>query len=174
MVKKKIYFAYGSNLNLMQMHERCPDAEKIGSALLEGYCLAFKGNTKGRAYLTIEKREGAFVPIGVFYISERDEKRLDAYEGYPTFYGKEKITLPLQTKEKKELPDIVTGLIYVMNPRYTYNEPSSYYLEACLQGYKEFQFDYDVLRQALSETKIEKKNQLKRTFLPTNNTPQKN
>ena len=31
---KKVYLAYGSNLNLEQMGERCPDAAVIGTTVL--------------------------------------------------------------------------------------------------------------------------------------------
>lgn len=156
----RIYFAYGSNLNLMDMKERCPEAKRIGSTFLEGYCLAFKGNARGKAYLIIEKREGAYVPIGIFSIAEEDEKRLDIYEGYPTLYKKERITLPM--KETNASSNTITGLIYIMHPYYGYNIPSLYYFETCLKGYKEFHFDSELLNQALKDSEKAKKKQLKR------------
>ena len=44
MSKKRYYLAYGSNLNRKQMQMRCPGAKPIGTALLEGYELLFKGS----------------------------------------------------------------------------------------------------------------------------------
>lgn len=34
---ERLYFAYGSNINLEQMADRCPAAEVVGTAVLDGY-----------------------------------------------------------------------------------------------------------------------------------------
>ena len=47
MNKKRYYLAYGSNLNRKQMEMRCPGAKVVGTALLEGYELLFKGSKTG-------------------------------------------------------------------------------------------------------------------------------
>ena len=39
----KLYGAYGSNLNLKQMHIRCPNAKPVCSFYLENFNLVFKG-----------------------------------------------------------------------------------------------------------------------------------
>ena len=39
----KLYFAYGSNLNLTQMANRCPQAKQLGSAYLPNWRLVFRG-----------------------------------------------------------------------------------------------------------------------------------
>ena len=38
----KLYFAYGSNMNPIQMRLRCPNSEAIASATLKGYISNFK------------------------------------------------------------------------------------------------------------------------------------
>ena len=55
----KYYLAYGSNLNKEQMQMRCPGAVPIGTMLLKGFELQFKGP------LTIKKKNGGRVPIGI-------------------------------------------------------------------------------------------------------------
>ena len=40
----KYYIAYGSNMNLKQMAERCPTAERIGIGKVKNYELQFKGS----------------------------------------------------------------------------------------------------------------------------------
>ena len=100
---KKYYLAYGSNLNIPQMQFRCPEARIVGTAVIEGYRLLFKGSKTG-SYLTIEKAEGYEVPVGVWEVSERDERNLDRYEGYPTFYYKKEMQLKVK--------GIRTGRIY--------------------------------------------------------------
>ena len=41
--KEKLYFAYGSNMNLNQMAFRCPDAQVIDTVRLENYRLVIVG-----------------------------------------------------------------------------------------------------------------------------------
>ena len=41
---KKYYLAYGSNLNLEHMAQRCPSAKPIGVTTLENYRLVYKGS----------------------------------------------------------------------------------------------------------------------------------
>ena len=79
--------AYGSNLSMAQMAQRCPDAIYVGTAEIKDYQLLFKGSQSG-SYLTVEPKKGSTVPVLVWRISERDEHYLDRYEGYPSFYYK--------------------------------------------------------------------------------------
>ena len=51
----KYYLAYGSNLSMAQMAQRCPDAVYVGTAELKDYQLLFKGSQSG-SYLTVEPR----------------------------------------------------------------------------------------------------------------------
>ena len=46
-MKKRLYFAYGSNCNLGQMARRCPAAKKVGPVTLDGYRLTFNGKRSG-------------------------------------------------------------------------------------------------------------------------------
>ena len=41
-MENKVYIAYGSNLNLPQMRERCPGAQVIGTSVIDGYGLLFR------------------------------------------------------------------------------------------------------------------------------------
>ena len=97
---KKFYLAYGSNLNVKQMQFRCPDARIVGTAEIPNYQLLFKGSKTG-SYLTIEPKQGCTVPAAVWSVSERDELALDRYEGYPHFYYKTELELPLAETRKK-------------------------------------------------------------------------
>ena len=85
---KRYYLAYGSNLNLQQMSSRCPDAKKVGIAVLRGYRLMFKGSASGN-YLTIEKADGYFVPVGVTRAKDKfifvgDKEAIDKLSGDET------------------------------------------------------------------------------------------
>ena len=54
-MKKKLYIAYGSNMDTGQMAFRCPSAKFIGISEINGYELLFKGSRTG-SYATIEKK----------------------------------------------------------------------------------------------------------------------
>ena len=47
---------------------------------------------------TIEPCEGKSVPVLLWTVGKKDELALDRYEGYPTFYEKENISI-VQTKK---------------------------------------------------------------------------
>ena len=54
----KLYFAYGSNINLDQMARRCPAADVVGPVILEDYKLLFRGNYRGNGVATIKPHKG--------------------------------------------------------------------------------------------------------------------
>jgi len=146
----KYYLAYGSNLNIDQMSLRCPYSIPLGKSYLKDYRLVFKGLERSRSYLTIEESEGSIVPIGIYLITEEDEKQLDLYEGYPSSY--EKTHLPIEFNN-----ETITGLIYIMQPYFSYNIPSNGYLNTCLKGYQDFSFKEDYLLEALNISNSKKK-----------------
>lgn len=143
---KRLYLAYGSNLNLEQMKRRCPTATVYGKGVIEGYRLLFKG-TKGNAYLTIEPHQGEAVPVVVWDIKPKDEMALDRYEGYPNFYHKEDMTIELEHGEK------VKAMVYIMTnkmiDRIHLNLPSERYLLTVAEGYKSAGFDIGTIHKAL-------------------------
>lgn len=140
---KKFYLAYGSNLNVKQMQFRCPDARIVGIAEIPNYQLLFKGSKTG-SYLTIEPKQGCTVPAAVWSVSERDELALDRYEGYPHFYYKTELELPLAETGKK-----LTAFVYIMHEERKLGIPTSAYIRTCVDGYRQFGFDLKHLRKAV-------------------------
>ena len=136
-----IYLAYGSNLNLQQMKQRCPYAIPIGVATLPDYRLLFRGGSRS-AVATIEPFEGGSVPVLLWDITPRDEEALDCYEGWPRLYRKEMITVELHGKP-------VDAMVYIMNSG-ELGQPSSYYLNAIREGYESAGFDTAILDAALA------------------------
>ena len=63
-MSKRLYVAYGSNLNIRQMKYRCPGAKLYGTGEIENYELQFKGHSDS-AFATIAPKEGASVPVAV-------------------------------------------------------------------------------------------------------------
>ena len=128
----KLYVAYGSNLNKEQMCYRCPAAKFVGTGIIEGYELQFKGALHG-ACATIAPKEGTAVPVGIWTIQRADEKRLDIYEGYHehghSFYNKEQISV------KMDDGSTITGMVYIMDPRMDFGNPSAGYYDIVHRGY---------------------------------------
>lgn len=144
---KRYYVAYGSNLNVEQMTYRCPDAVIFGTAEIPDYRLMFKGSKTG-SYLTIEKEEGVNVPVGVWAVSEADEKHLDIYEGYPTFYYKTEMTLSVKNARTGKTSRRKC-FVYIMHEDRKLGIPTRRYVEICKQGYKDFGFKLQHLIDAI-------------------------
>jgi hypothetical protein len=143
-MKNKLYIAYGSNLNLPQMVQRCPTAEVVGASEVKDYALLFRGGRNG-AVATIEPCEGASVPVLLWKITPRDEEALDIYEGYPRFYDKQVIELPLDG-------ETISAMVYVMTPGYRLGYPSEFYYNTIREGYENAGFDPAVLERAVDYT----------------------
>ena len=147
---KRYYLAYGSNLNVRQMAWRCPTAKAVGTAIIKDYELLFKGSKSG-AYLTIEPKVGAEVPVAVWSVEPSDEERLDVYEGYPTFYYKSELDLPVKYFSGKTV--VRTAFVYIMHVERPLVLPSGSYVRTCLEGYGNFDFDESILLAALNNSR---------------------
>ena len=150
---KRYYLAYGSNLNVRQMKFRCPTARVVGTAVIEGYELLFKGSKSG-SYLTIEPKEGSEVPVAVWEVLEQDELNLDRYEGFPTFYYKKEMQVVMKgiRSGKERIRD---AFVYIMHEDRTHGIPSWHYVETCVSGYKTFGFDENLLLEAIGKSRRE-------------------
>jgi gamma-glutamylcyclotransferase (GGCT)/AIG2-like uncharacterized protein YtfP len=78
------YFAYGSNLNFLQMEQRCPGARLLGRGILPDY----RFHLYSRGYASVMQKKGATVWGGIWKISEADLVTLDRYEAvaYDYYY----------------------------------------------------------------------------------------
>ena len=141
-MKRRLYVAYGSNLNLEQMKQRCPTSKLLGTGVINDYELQFKGFPTS-AYATIEPKSGASVPVGVWEIGWMDERYLDRYEGYPSHYFKENV--PVQMQDGSQ----VDGMVYIMNPKMKFGMPSTHYYKVVHQGYIDCGLDTHVLNEAV-------------------------
>ena len=141
----RYYIAYGSNLNVGHMEDRCPTAKAIGMAWLEGYELEFGG-----ACLTIREKAGARTPVGVWAVKPEDEKNLDFYEGYPIYYDKQDgIKLDVCMRGGKRT---VTAFVYIMRDNMRIGWPQRSYIETCEEGYEDFGLDKTYLRDAIERS----------------------
>ena len=145
-VPEILYIAYGSNLNLSQMKQRCPTARVIGASEIKDYELVFRGS-RYSAVATIEPCEGSNVPVLLWGIQPEDEKSLDRYEGYPNFYEKENMVIALNGST-------VSAMVYVMTPGHELGIPSERYKISIEDGYMDAGFDTDILQSAVDKTKV--------------------
>ena len=99
------YIAYGSNMVEEQMAHRCPNARLIGMGQLPNHRLEFY------LHATVERSRahGASVPVAVWEIDADDERSLDRYEGFPTYYTKHKRKVLMDDGSEIE------GMVYIMN-----------------------------------------------------------
>lgn len=150
-MKKRYYIAYGSNLNIRQMRMRCPSARIIGTSEIPDYELIFKGSKTG-SYLTIEPKKGSWVPVAAWEVSAEDEQALDRYEGFPTFYYKKEMLLPIKGIRSGKIRQRNT-FVYIMHEDRVLGVPSNFYMQTCLSGYKSFGFDPKFLHEAYDRSK---------------------
>lgn len=76
------YFAYGSNMLSERLTERCPRAEAIGNAFVEGYALSFsKRSNDGSGKATLIRSAGSTVHGVLFRIPTSECAALDEAEG---------------------------------------------------------------------------------------------
>lgn len=143
-MRRTIYLAYGSNLNIKQMADRCPTAKVLGKAELKNYQLLFRGSNAG-AVATIEPKKKGSVPVLLWEITPADEAALDRYEGWPFLYRKENVKVRFNSKT-------VTAMVYIMNDGRPLGRPSCYYYNTILQGYIEAGFDVETLRKAVDDS----------------------
>lgn len=144
MNNNRLYFAYGSNINLTQMDYRCPDAVPLGVVELQGYALTFRGG----GVATIVPEEGSTVPGLLWSITPECEKSLDHYEGFPIYYHKEMVTVT-EPKSGKSCE----VMAYVMDERYQEPVPPSlFYYSGIVEGYQQNGMDLTPLQDAKERT----------------------
>jgi len=131
---KRLYLAYGSNLNVRQMAYRCPTARPVGAAMIYGWELCFRGV----ADIIKSSDPKMVLPVGIWEIEPADEYALDAYEGYRPDTPSE----GLYDKIK------VAGIMTYQMTRRDIAKPSQQYFNTILEGYHDFGLDTNYLLDA--------------------------
>ena len=146
------------------MAQRCPQAKLIGTAMLKNWRLIFKNHA------TVELTcpdDGCYVPVLVWGLTPECERALDVYEGYRPdsgwlsglgYYRKEYVKISIDgfvdEDGNKISRHLRKAMLYVMNPR-PLALPSKHYFDVIAEGYKDFGFDMNVLRNALEDSRRE-------------------
>ena len=132
-----IYFAYGSNLDRLQMSARCPGARFIGAARLYDYRLTFprRSHVRDSAVASIERAEGASVWGALYEIADEDVPRLDGREGYEPRRGVGENfanRVPVTVIAADGAP--LEAMTYVTSPKPDPGLPSADYLSILISG----------------------------------------
>ena len=90
-------------------------------------------------------------PVAAWEVSEADEAALDRYEGFPDFYYKAEMVLPIK--------GIRTGkvrrrrvFVYIMHEERSLGLPSAHYVAVCREGYDAFGFGQRYLTDAIQRS----------------------
>ena len=106
-----------------------------------------------KVHADIVPSKGSVVPVLIWEISERDERHLDAYEGYPSYYTKRVLDVTM-TDFKGKNPKEIQAMVYVMTD--SHNKlipPMKGYYDVLAKGYERFGFNQTMLRNALREAR---------------------
>lgn len=98
------YIAYGSNMVQEQMAFRCPDARLIGT----GEHRRSPAGVLPPCHRRKDRRPAQPGARSRWEINDRDERSLDRYEGYPSYYIKER--WPVHMSDGSQ----IEGMIYIM------------------------------------------------------------
>ena len=128
-MSKKLYFAYGANMNQASMARRCPGATNPRPFVVRDWRLKFY------THATVEPSPGDSVWGILWDITDNCERSLDSFEGFPIYYTK-----------KKHRQDGHKFFFYEMA---TYREgyPSSGYVNDIRSVYRYFNQPFDHLVQ---------------------------
>lgn len=134
-----LYFAYGSNMSLAQMRERCPAHERVGIAKLSGYALCFPRSSPIRlcGVAGIEERGSSEVWGVVYRLNAIDLATLDKREGYDAAaafqinrYNRREVTVLLEGDPSRP----AACLVYLARSEPGVHVPSSAYLGTMVEG----------------------------------------
>jgi gamma-glutamylcyclotransferase (GGCT)/AIG2-like uncharacterized protein YtfP len=127
-----LYFAYGMNTNQNEMTYRCPDARSLGHARLIDHAFRFA------THADVVPCAGSYVDGVLWRITDQDLASLDLLEGYPTYYGRDRVRVSQGSR-------IFLALCYSMQPGHLDSAPSTRYMDMVLEGYAQHQVPTDQL-----------------------------
>lgn len=152
-----LYFAYGSNMDFIQMKERCPSARFVGVAMLRDYRLAFTRKSLKRNFGVADAVADAGHSIwGVVYkVDDRDIGGLDSSEGYSprrgeNAYRREERRVFLEGDSAKPL----AVAVYFATPDSNPTLPNQAYKDQILAGARWWHLPEDYVRQGLETIEV--------------------
>lgn len=133
---RTLYFAYGSNLNPSRMKDRVGSYQnRLAARTQRGYILSFNKNSgrTGEGYATIQKGDN-IVEGAVYEVSDEQIRVLDKFEGVPSHYKREEISLEVKSGLGGEWTRENAWVYYATKPSRKDLRPSWEYLSHLLAG----------------------------------------
>ena len=146
-------FAYGSNLDLIQMKGRCPSSKIISKGSLANYRLDFNRYSSGwgGGVADVIPVKGSEVWGLVFELSDTDMDSLDFYEGCykdrPSLYERSKVVI---NTPKGPIPDV---WLYTVVEKQKFEAPTAKYLGIIKMAAARWNFP-SVYQRILQQTTI--------------------
>lgn len=131
-------WCYGSNLNIAQMKQRCPQAKPFKPLYIPNGHLVFRG------VADVEYCKGGVIPGALYRITPRCERALDIFEGVPSVYEKRYLRITIKSLGNKQFK-----VLYYKMTLDGIMPPSEEYLNRIAQGYRDFNLDLAYLDEAL-------------------------
>ena len=127
-----LYFSYGMNTNQHEMSYRSPGAVSLGHARLIDHSFRFA------YHADVVPCKDSFVDGVLWKITDQDLIGLDQLEGYPTYYGRERLRVSQGSR-------IFLAICYSMQPGHPDSAPSDRYINLVQEGYKQHNVPTDQL-----------------------------
>ncbi|MDP4127455.1 MAG: gamma-glutamylcyclotransferase family protein, partial [Bacillota bacterium] len=126
----RLYFAYGSNLDIDQMYSRCPNSHFLARARLNDYKLSFPrfGSSRGGGVAGLESAEGNSVWGALYFVSDQDFSKLDTHEGAPSCYKRDEVGVIIVNLGESR------AITYQAIPQIGVHRPTKAYLGQIIQG----------------------------------------
>lgn len=123
------YFAYGSNMDKLQMGKRCSNYTFLGKALLNGFILDFTRESShwngGVADIVNDPNHTVW---GILYeLNNKDLDSLDYYEACPQYYKRKKVNVVFNSIA-------INAIAYEVVNKKTFIPPSKKYLSIIIQA----------------------------------------
>jgi gamma-glutamylcyclotransferase (GGCT)/AIG2-like uncharacterized protein YtfP len=134
------YFAYGSNMDLSQMKERCSSFKILGKVKLEGFKLDFtrKSSFWSGGVADIVKSPGSHAWGILYELAEECLDSLDIYEGCPKYYKRRKVSVEYNG-------NMVEAIAYEVVNKESFIPPSKKYIDAMIKAGKDNNFPEDYI-----------------------------
>jgi hypothetical protein len=136
------YAAFGSNLLLKQIADRCKQCDIINRGELPGFRLDFA------RVATISADEASVVPVGVYKLSPTDIEKLDTFEGHNRVYDRFLVTPVLANGER------VRCFTYIKRDA-ALQPPMPHYFDKVRDGYRDWNLDTRPLVEARERAEAE-------------------
>ncbi|HEY4963815.1 MAG TPA: gamma-glutamylcyclotransferase family protein [Candidatus Saccharimonadales bacterium] len=129
-----LYFAYGSNMDTIQMSKRCPSAKKVGVGYVDGWKFQYDGSDDKAipAFANLVKSNSGRAWGVIYEMHKKDLEPLDNYESHPLKYYHDYLSIELA-----EYGHPVNALAYLLHePSRPRGVPSKQYRDKVVTAAK--------------------------------------